>query len=142
VSENSTNKEADLVFTVAQELATSDPNFIPPGMNGQVLSVVNGSWVSAAPPPGTQGPPGPPGAQGPQGIQGVAGQTGMTGPAGPPGQNAGQQGLFTPTSPTMACSTGQSGFDNTGPYIYLCYNTNQWGRFNLNNPTAGFQTSW
>ncbi|HEV2100657.1 MAG TPA: hypothetical protein VGR45_17260 [Stellaceae bacterium] len=62
-------------------------------------------------------------------LVGPAGSAGAAGPAGPqgnPGQNAGQVGLFTPTSSTMACTQGQSGFDAS--YLYLCVATNSWVR--------------
>lgn len=133
----------------------SDNTRIPPGANGQVLGVVNGAWTSTAGITGPQGPAGPAGATGaagaqgpagptgPAGLTGPAGATGATGPAGstgptgaagpmgPAGQNAGQTGLFTPSSATMTCTQGQSGFgpgltDTTHQYLYVCSAANVW----------------
>ena len=152
-TENSASKEVDLTFTVAApppSIDMSDNSQIAPGANGTVLGVVGGKWAPGQSGGGatvsvgntTTGSPGSNAAVTnsgtpsaavfnftiPQGSQGNPGQNGT---------NAGQQGLFTPTSSTMPCSQGQSGFDAT--YMYGCLSTNHWGR--MGNGVASWQTT-
>ena len=160
VSENGANKEVDFTFNVEKAVEFGDTSVILPSVtNGQVLGVANGAFAMIQPSStiwnGTGAPSASLGGNGdfyidtqaekiygpkasgswPSFGVSLVGPTGAPGAQGPMGQNAGQSGLFTPTSSTMACQQGQSGFDTN--YLYFCVASNQWGRFAL----TGLQTS-